>query len=741
MSERTDEGKTRVFKPDHQKSVGSPCLCVKFYERVCHMFGNHREPARGRSEQYATSMYERAPTLSSATSRGRVLRGLFSTRGELICSGIAGVLLVIGLGVALLWKEPGGEVMARSCYWGALAVGLIHASAAAWGSLRELRFDIDGLMVVGAILAAGMGAPGEGGLLLFLFVLSGALEDLAMQRTTRAVEALHALMPTKALRRNRSSGAWEQTDPQLLVAGDAIKVLPGESIPADARMTLGQSSIDQATLTGESVPRAVGPGDDVFAGTINVGDPIELVVTRPAKESSIQRILNLVLEAQQQREPVQRLIDRVSQPYAVGVFVSSLLVFAIWFWALNEPVQSALRTAITLLIVCSPCAVIIATPTATLAGIARGARAGVLFKGGQAIERLARLRAVCFDKTGTLTVGRMRVHQLHPIGWSDEQALLVVAAGLEQDSTHPIAVAIRDAAAARSVAPATTIEPRATPGRGVSATIAGKPAKLGTLVFVEEIIPVCLRARVREVLHSVQERGRIGTVVAHDEQAGVVILSDTVRPGADTLVSELHAMGVRPVVMLTGDNTATARAVAESLGLDEFRAELLPQDKVSAVAEIRALARAANPKAGVGVIGDGVNDAPALAAADVSIAIGSVGGGGSDAALESADIVLLTDDLSVVPWAVALARRTRRTILFNLGFALLAIVVMAVVTLVGSRIGHPLPLWMGVLGHEGGTLLVVANSLLLLMFRSVVRAHAAGRGTPEASAVPVMAAG
>ncbi len=740
MFDRADAGKTRVFKLDHWKSVGSPSPRVKFYARVRHMFGNRRKPAQSHADQYATCMSELMPTPAAPERiHPSILRQLFSTRGELVCSGLAGVLLLVGLVSALMWDGPTGEVVARYCYWGALGVGLIHASAAAWESLRELRFDIDALMVAGAILAAGMGAPGEGGLLLFLFVLSGALEDLAMQRTTRAVEALHALMPSKALRRNQAGGAWEQVDPQVLVAGDAIKILPGESIPADAKLTLGQSSIDQATLTGESVPRAVGPGDDVFAGTINVGDPIELVVTRPAKESSIQRILNLVLEAQQQREPVQRLIDRVSQPYAIGVFGASLLVFAIWFWMLHEPAQGALRTAITLLIVCSPCAVIIATPTATLAGIARGARAGVLFKGGQAIERLARLRAVCFDKTGTLTVGRMRVHQLHPIGWSDEQALLAVAAGLEQDSTHPIALAIRDAASARDIAPATTIEPRATPGRGVSATIAGKPAKLGTLVFVEEIIPVCLRARVREVLHSVQERGRIGTVVAHDEQAGVVILSDTVRPGADTLVSELHALGVRPVVMLTGDNTATARAVAESLSLDEFRAELLPQDKVAAVAEIKALARAANPKAGVGVIGDGVNDAPALAAADVSIAIGSVGGGGSDAALESADIVLLTDDLSVVPWAVALARRTRRTILFNLSFALLAIAIMAAITLIGSRVGHPLPLWMGVLGHEGGTLLVVANSLLVLMFPSEKRTPATLHEIPETSGLSAAA--
>jgi Cd2+/Zn2+-exporting ATPase len=672
---------------------------------------------------YGSAMLPDAPTPTVATlgvehAPSRWSDRLFSPHAELAAALIAGAFLIGGL---ICWVAgdswPTAAPIARPLYWVALVVGLVHSSRAAWQALSSLSFDIDVLMVIGAILAAvALDSPGEGGLLLFLFVLSGALEELASQRTTRAVEALHALMPTKAIRLNAATGQWETADPKALVSGDMIKVLPGESIPADARITTGRSSIDQATLTGESFPRSVQPGDECFAGTINVGDPIELRVDRPAAQSSIQRILDLVLKAQQQREPVQRLIDKVSQPYAIGVMVVSLAVFAVWHWLLREPFEPAFRTAITLLIVASPCAVIIATPTATLAAITRGARSGVLFKGGQSIERLARLRAVCFDKTGTLTVGKMRVHQLHPIGWSDQNALLAVAAGLEQDSTHPIAAAVRDAAEAAGIAPASLTRPTFTPGRGVGAMIDSKPARLGTLIHVLELIPVCLRARVKEVLESVQERGRIGTVVAHNEQAGVIILSDTVRPGADTLVRDLHALGVKPVVMLTGDNHATARAVAESLSLDRFLAELLPQGKVDAVAAIKKELRAMDPHAGIGVIGDGVNDAPALAAADVSIAIGSIG---SDAALESADIVLLSDDLSIVPWAVALARRTRRTILLNLSVALGAILFMAAATLVGSRAGHPLPLWMGVLGHEGGTLLVVANSLFLLTFGDV----------------------
>lgn len=752
------------------------------------------------------------PTSSSATTRSGgagleatadVWARLTSARGELLAAIIAGGLLLLGFVLRQVDADPASltHTLGHACSWVSLAIGLFHGGRAAFAALAQRTFDIDVLMVVGAVLAAAMGAPNEGALLLFLFVLSGALEDLAMQRTTRAVEALHKLMPTRALRLRTGTNAeaqdpadpasWEEVAPEALVAGDVVKILPGESIPTDARVTdVGgeagdEGSVNQASLTGESMPRTVVAGDEVYAGTVNVGNPMRARVTRPASQSSLQRILNLVIEAQQQREPMQRLIDRFSQPYAISVMVVSVLVFLIWWLGLGAPIWTesagaaargadtsgvngevgapeagALYVAITLLIVASPCAIIIATPTATLAAIARAARAGVLFKGGQSIERLAHLRAVCFDKTGTLTVGKPRVKAVYPVGWSDEVSLLAAAAGLEAESTHPIATAIMQAASARGIAPVQGHQHAFTAGRGVSAMLPGpdntpKPARLGTLIFTRDLIPVCLRQRVQDVLESVQEQGQIGVVIAHDEQAAVIVLADTVRPGAPTLVRELHALGVRPVVMLTGDNERTAHAVAKQLGLDAFFAQLLPQDKVewvkrikagtwqndagmsadigdtssarthtSSLAPDRTLSSApalADARVGpptvrtdpvfTGVIGDGVNDAPALTAADVAIAIGSIG---SDAALESADIVLLSDDLGEVPWAVRLARRARRTIAINFTLALSALVLMAIWTLVGSRVGSPVPLWVGVLGHEGGTLLVVLNSLLLL---------------------------
>jgi Cd2+/Zn2+-exporting ATPase len=635
--------------------------------------------------------------------------GLFSPRGEVISASIAGGLLLVGwFGYA-----AAGIPAARWLVWISLGIGLVHGSRAAWESLRTFTFDIDCLMVVGAVLAAYLNAPAEGALLLFLFVLAGGLEGLAMARTKRAVEALHKLMPTATLRADER-GEWVLVPPESLAPGDRVKIPPGEVIPADAELLVGLSSVNQATLTGESMPRDVRPGDEVYAGTLNVGNPIEVRVLRPAAESSLQRIVNLVTHAQEQREPVQRFIDKVSEPYALSVLGVSVFVWLVWWLGFGDPVGEAAYTAITLLIVMSPCAVIIATPTATLAGIARAARGGVLFKGGQAMERLSRLGALCLDKTGTLTIGRPDVQQVHPVGWSDGNQLLAIAAGLEQDSTHPIAAAIVAEAKVRGV----TFEPAArstfTPGRGVSGVFGAVPARLGTFEHAEELIPVCLRARAREVLGRVQARGQIGVIIAWNGQAAVIVMSDALRPGADELAAGLHEIGVRPLVILSGDKPGVVERLAKSLGIDRFHAELLPEQKVDHVAALRSEIRHRRRAHGVGLIGDGVNDAPALAAADVAIAVGSIG---SDAALESADIVMLGDDLRSIPWSIRLARRTRWTIVANLTFALAAIAIMAIITLVGSRTGDPLPLWAGVLGHEGGTLLVVANSLLLLAVR------------------------
>lgn len=682
-------------------------------------------------------------TSGNQTTRApSLLDRLYSTHGELWSSILAGVLLLAALFCWLADKHAA----AAALQWISLGLGLIHGTRAAWLALAERKVDIDVLMVVGAVVAAAIGHPGEGALLLFLFVLAGALEELAMQRTQREVEALHALLPTEAL--VLRDGQWLDVEPADLKVGERIKVRPGQRVPTDAIVVQGRSSLDQSAITGESIPRAVDVGDEIYAGTINSDDTLEATVSKAASESSLQRVLALVTQAREQREPVQRAIDRFSEPYALGVMAVAAAVFFVWWLALGRPLDSSVMTAITVLIVASPCALVIATPTATLAAIARGARGGVLFKGGQAIQRLANIGAVCFDKTGTLTFGKPRLARIIPAAWSDGNELLAVAAALEADSTHPIATAIKDAATAQGITPTTLDQIDHTAGRGLSGvqTIDGvaRAVRLGSMKHVEPATPQCLKNHVRQTLEGIQQRGQIGVVVAREGsdnpvapdagQAAVLVLSDAVRPGAQTLVRELHALDVRPVRMLTGDNRFTAASVAKQLDLDRFDAELMPQDKLNAVAQMKDEQRArakGKPPRGVAVIGDGVNDAPALAAADLGIAIGSIG---SDAALESADIVLLSDELSAVPWAVRLARRARQTVIANLTIAIGIIVLMAIATLIGSYFNRPVPLGIGVLAHEGGTLLVVANSLRLLVFPAWKAAPVTDRvvsGSPE----------
>jgi Cd2+/Zn2+-exporting ATPase len=660
-----------------------------------------------------------SPTPITHTAAEVPTSGFFSAKGELYGAIAAGVLLLIGFVIHVLMKQPWAE----GFIWASLALGMVYGVRAAWGALRGGKFDIDVLMVVGAGLAAAIGHPEEGALLLFLFTLAGALEELAMQRTLREVNALHKLMPKGAM--VLRGGEWIEASAESLVVDEQVRIRPGEAVPVDCVVTVGSSTIDQSAITGESMPRDVTVNDELFAGTINADNALEARVLRPASESGVQKILRLVTQAQEQRESTQQLIDKISQPYSIGVMVVSLLVMLVWWLVFKVPLlgsgeqPGAVYVAITLLIVASPCALIIATPTATLAAIARAARGGVLFKGGQALTRLASVGAICFDKTGTLTFGRPHLYEVHPVAWSDGDELLALAAGLERDSTHPIAQAILEAAKQRGMTPTVLESVDHVIAKGLEGTHKGMKIRLGRYSFAEEFIPVCFRNRTRDVLAKIQGRGHIAVVVARHQidnpeigEAAVLIMADAVRPGAAEMVPALHALGVKPLRMLTGDNKATAQRVAEGLKLDGFDADLLPADKLRIVGEMADAAHAR--KRTVAVIGDGVNDAPALARADVGMAIGTIG---TAAALESADVVLLSDSLHTVPWAIKLARRARQTIVANLILALSIIVIMGITTLIASRTAHPVPLSIGVLAHEGGTVLVVLNSLRLLWFK------------------------
>ncbi len=667
-------------------------------------------------------------SVPAAASGGGAGDGFFARAFEpwfqLRAALTAGGLLLVGF----LLEWAGGLEWGRWLVWASLAIGMVYGVKAAAEALREKKVDIDVLMVLGAGLAAGVGHPEEGALLLFLFILSGAMEDLAMERTKREVEALHGLMPKEAL--VQRDGEWVSVDPGAVAQGERIRLRAGDVIPVDAEIALGTSSIDQSTLTGEPMPRDVREGEEIYAGTVNLSGVIEARALRPASESSLQRVLNMVMAARSQREPVQRIIDRLSQPYTIIVLIASVATLLAWWLVFRDPLVDAAYTAITLLIVMSPCALIIATPTVTLAAIARGARAGVLFKGGHAIDALSRVGAVCFDKTGTLTLGGPRIVDFYPVAWSSPEEMLGLAAGIEADSTHPIARAVRTFAESRGVAAAAVGNVQLASGKGLVGALQGDEVRLGSFRHVEPIVPVCLRAHTRESLAHAQRTGRIAVVVARGGERGgaaVLAMADPLRPSARAAVRALHDEGVRPVRMLTGDARDTAEIVAREAGVDGWDAELFPEQKVEVVGQMRAAAkRGRERRSGVAFVGDGVNDAPALAAADVGVAIGSIGSG---AALESADMVMMGENLLAVPWAIGLSRRARGILRFNITLALTVIIGMGAVVLVGSRTGWRPPLSAGVLAHEGGTILVVMNALRLLWARGFAREDRLAEGS------------
>lgn len=683
----------------------------------------------------------RAPGSASNTDRAAgeprapesVLARLLSDEWRLWIAVAAGVTLFVGY--ALEWLAPlAGEAtsaaraiawIGHGLQWVSLALGSIHGVKVAWGSLRELRPSIDILMVVGAFLAAAIGHPEEGALLLFMFTLAGALESRAMSRAKDAVSRLHKIMPREALRRQNAE--WIAVDPESLIAGDVVLVRPGERVPADGVIVSGRSDLDQSSLTGESLPRSVAEGDAIFAGTMNQQGALEARVTRPVAESSLKKILQLVIEAQEQRQPMQRMIDRLSTPYTVTIFGLAFAAFGWFMLAGGLDFAAAAYRAITLLIVASPCALVIATPTATLCGLSRAARAGLLIKGGDALERLARVKAVAFDKTGTLTKGKIEVTRLVPVGAADESSLLSIALGIEERSTHPVAAAVVRLARSRRVTPAEIASLANVAGRGVEADYQGKPVRIGTYEFCEPLVPVCFRAWTKGTVDRLRREGVISTVIAHDGSAMVMALADQPREGAGELTRRLREEGVEKIAMLTGDHKVIADKLGAELGIDIVHADLMPEQKVDRVLELKASLtprdevpnetrsvserglRSAPSTAGLAVIGDGVNDAPALAVADVGLAMGGIG---SDAALEAADVVLLHDDIRRVPWAIGLAKRVRAIMLANLIFAMSVIGVLVLFTLWGK-----MPLGLGVVGHEGSTLVVVANSLRILGHR------------------------
>ncbi|QUG93223.1 heavy metal translocating P-type ATPase (plasmid) [Pseudomonas putida] len=640
--------------------------------------------------------------------------GIFGMNTELIFALICGALLGAG---ALAGKLGLIDRLPLILYVSAYVFGGWFTTKEAVTNIRQKRFEIDSLMLLAAVGAASIGAWAEGALLLFLFSLGHSLESYAMGRAKKAIEALSKLAPATAIVR-RANGTVEMPV-ELLVPGDVVIVRPNDRLPADGFVVVGSSSINQAPVTGESVPvdkqpvpdaelarskpDAVDAASKVFAGTINGETLIEVEVTRRSTESTLARVIKMVSEAEVRKSPTQRFTDRFQRIFVplVLLLVVGLLFAGIF---LDEPFRDSFYRAMAVLVAASPCALAIATPSAILSGIARAARGGVLIKGGAPLEELGSLNAMAFDKTGTLTEGRPRITDVVPVGGTQIQDLLNVAIAVESMSDHPLAAAIvrdgEEMIGTRRRFQAKNMSNMI--GCGVRAELDKQFVWIGKVeMFGTNGIPALSKAAL-EAAELLRQSGRTTMVVRRaDKDLGAIGLLDTPREGAKEALQKLREMGIDRMVMISGDHSRVAEAVAKQVGLDEAWGDLMPEDKVKAIKNLRLSAK-------VAMVGDGVNDAPAMANSSVGIAMGAAG---SDVALETADIALMADDIRQLPFAVGLSRHTRSIIRQNLFVSLGIVAILVPSTIMGLSIGAAVAI------HEGSTLLVVFNALRLLAYR------------------------
>ena len=637
-----------------------------------------------------------AANKTPASTRSSVQQGF-------ILTGLT--LLGLLLGLTGRWlQQPSLEWFGYGLNF--LAGGIPAAREALQSLLKERKLDVDLLMVVAALGAASVGAAEDGAILLFLFTLSNTLQTWAMNRTSNAIQALMKLNPATATVRD-ANGQERQVRLEDIVITDTLVVKPGERFATDGAILTGFSSVDESAITGESVPVDKGIGDPVHSGTLNGSGALLVQVQRPAGESTLAKLVRMVEAAQAAKSPTELFADRLEGPYTIAVLLSIPVVFVFAHFVFKLGLGDAWYRAMSFLVAASPCAVVIATPAAMLSAMGAGARHGVLFKSGAALEELARARILAFDKTGTLTEGKMRLVSIQVLDEDTDEnrktQLLALAAGLERSSEHPVARAIV-AAFTGDVVPIR--DAQAIRGQGIIAQLAypeDQTRFAGSRVWAgNRALAQSQNVQIDQVLeaklYALESDGYTTIFLGCEAQAlAVLAVADTPCSNAKAAIASLHASKLR-LVMLTGDRQIVAERVARELGVDEVRGELLPEQKLIIIADLKR----ENP---VAMIGDGVNDAPALASADVGIGMGS----GSDVALESADVVLMKNDLAKVAGAIRLARDTQTTVRFNLSVALGIIAVAGTLSLFGLV---PLPL--AVIAHEGGTVFVCLVGLRLL---------------------------
>jgi len=637
---------------------------------------------------------------AAAPDRQRSARTRPFALPEVRWASVATVLFVLGL-AARFGGAPGW--MWWSLYLACYVTGGWEPALAGLQALRAKSLDVDLLMIVAAIGAAAIGQVLDGGLLIVIFATSGALEAFLTQRTADSVRSLLDLAPDSATIITES-GDETVVDAAALAVGHVIVVRPGERIGGDGQVLSGASDVDQASITGEPLPVAKNPGDEVFAGTLNGTGVLRIRVDRAAADTVIARIVTMVQEASATKAKAQLFIEKVEQYYSIGVVAATLAVFFIPL-ALGLALQPALLRAMTFMIVASPCAVVLATMPPLLAAMATAGRNGVLVKSAVVMEQLGSITAVAFDKTGTLTQGTPQLTDVETLDETryDTDTILIWAAAAEHPSEHPLARTIVAAATDRGLRLPVAEDFDSAPGRGVRATVDGRTVEVGS---PRHLLPdTDTAASITAAVADLEAAGKtVVIVVADGALAGILALADQLRPGAADTVAELTALTGTTPALLTGDNARAATTLAAHIGITEIRAGLLPQDKVTAVRGLEAGGRR------LLLVGDGVNDAPALAAAHTGVAMGRAG---SDLALETADAVIVRDDLATLPAVIALSRRARRIVMANLTIATTFITGLVLWDLLGH-----LPLPLGVAGHEGSTVIVGLNGMRLLAQRA-----------------------
>jgi Cd2+/Zn2+-exporting ATPase len=632
--------------------------------------------------------------------RGRTV--LTCVSGALCAAGFAvhaiadGVRAAVGTEGAGAAQQP--PVLAMTLYAGAIVAGAWFVAPRAWNAARRLRPDMNLLMMIAVTGAVAIGEWFEGAVVSFLFAMSLALESWSVNRTRRAVEALLAIAPDKA-RLLRDDGSDVEVKAGEALVGARILVKPGERLPLDGYVRQGTSEVNQAPITGESLPIEKAPGAEVFAGTVNGEGALQVEVTRLAGESTLAQIIRMVGEAQSRRAPSEQWVDRFAQIYTPAILAVAIVMAVIPPMVGDGVWGTWLYRALVLLVIGCPCALVISTPVSIVAALAAAARNGVLVKGGAFMEAPARIRAIALDKTGTITEGRPKVVDIVPFSGHTTAELLEAMGAVEAHSNHPLARAIMAHVEEQHIAVTPATDIRAVNGRGVTASIRSKRYWLGSHRYLEELGQET--PAVHAELEAISADGRTIIVMGTDDHVcGFVTLADAIRPESTAAIRALRGVGIKHIVMLTGDNRPTAERIAKEVGIDEVRAELLPADKVGIVEDLVRRFEY------VAMIGDGVNDAPAMGRATIGVAMGAAG---SDAAIEAADVALMSDDLAKLPWLIHHSRRTLGIIKQNVILALGVKAIFIVLAFTGRA-----TLWMAIAADMGVSLVVIANALRLL---------------------------